>query len=144
METQETRPGLQSTGGGGPQTVAEEGGHGRVDSVAQGGHVLVQGRPAHEGLQEPALLPPGIEARLGQPPDQLQQASGVRGAQGIDPGLAHDRCEPIYERLVEMMDTLRVVQVEQDDELVMAELFPAISIGDAPPAKVQTAERNDK
>ena len=49
-----------------------------------------------------------------------------------------------YERLVEMMDTLRVVQVEEDDEIVAAELFPAISIGDAPPAKLQTAERIDK
>ena len=49
-----------------------------------------------------------------------------------------------YERLVEMMDTLRVVQVKQDDELVTAELFPAISIGDAPPSKLQTAERIEK
>ena len=36
-----------------------------------------------------------------------------------------------YERLVEVMDTLRVVRVEQNDEMVNAELFPAISIGDA-------------
>jgi biopolymer transport protein ExbD len=49
-----------------------------------------------------------------------------------------------YERLVEMMDTLRVAQVNQDDEIVMTELFPAISIGDAPPVKLQTAERIDK
>ncbi|MFQ5642529.1 MAG: ExbD/TolR family protein [Thiogranum sp.] len=39
-----------------------------------------------------------------------------------------------YERLVEMMDTLRIAQVEQDGETVNAELFPAISIGDAPAA----------
>jgi biopolymer transport protein ExbD len=49
-----------------------------------------------------------------------------------------------YERLVEMMDTLRVVQIKEDDEIVTAELFPAISIGDAPPAKLQTAERIEK
>lgn len=36
-----------------------------------------------------------------------------------------------YERLVEVMDTLRVVRVEQNGEMVNAELFPAISIGDA-------------
>jgi biopolymer transport protein ExbD len=47
-----------------------------------------------------------------------------------------------YQRLVEMMDTLRVVQVKQGGETVGAELFPAISIGDAPPAKLKTAERS--
>ena len=36
-----------------------------------------------------------------------------------------------YARLVEVMDTLRVVRVEQNNEMVNAELFPAISIGDA-------------
>jgi biopolymer transport protein ExbD len=47
----------------------------------------------------------------------------------------------VYERLIEMMDTLRVVQVERDGERVMAELFPTISVGDAPHRKVplQTA-----
>ncbi|HHJ16452.1 MAG TPA: biopolymer transporter ExbD [Gammaproteobacteria bacterium] len=49
-----------------------------------------------------------------------------------------------YERLVEMMDTLRVARVEQDGETINAELFPAISIGDAPPAKLRTAKRNGK
>lgn len=37
-----------------------------------------------------------------------------------------------YQRLVEMMDTLRVAPVEQNGSTVMAELFPAISVGDAP------------
>ena len=46
-----------------------------------------------------------------------------------------------YDRLVEMMDTLRVARVESDGEVVMAELFPAISIGDAPPGKLRTAKR---
>ena len=49
-----------------------------------------------------------------------------------------------YEILVQMMDTLRVVSVVRDGEQVMAELFPAISIGDAPPAKVKTAKRISK
>ncbi len=45
-----------------------------------------------------------------------------------------------YQRLVEMMDTLRVAKVQQDGESVNAELFPAISIGDAPPGGLRTAE----
>lgn len=44
-----------------------------------------------------------------------------------------------YQRLVEMMDTLRVVKVRQGEETVNAELFPAISIGDAPPGNLRTA-----
>ena len=45
-----------------------------------------------------------------------------------------------YERLVALMDTLRVVRVEKDGESTLAELFPAISIGDAPPGKMRTAK----
>lgn len=45
-----------------------------------------------------------------------------------------------YQRLVEMMDTLRVVKVQQDNESINAELFPAISIGDAPPGNLRTAD----
>jgi biopolymer transport protein ExbD len=37
-----------------------------------------------------------------------------------------------YQRLVEMMDTLRVARVEEAGAVVMAELFPTISVGDAP------------
>jgi biopolymer transport protein ExbD len=48
-----------------------------------------------------------------------------------------------YQRLVEMMDTLRVVQVERDGEAVSAELFPAISIGDAPVNTLRTADRSE-
>jgi len=49
-----------------------------------------------------------------------------------------------YQRLVEMMDTLRIVKVQQGEESINAELFPAISIGDAPPGKLRTAERKAK
>jgi biopolymer transport protein ExbD len=49
-----------------------------------------------------------------------------------------------YERMVAMMDTLRVVKVKQDTETVLAELFPAISIGDAPAARLRTATRPPK
>jgi hypothetical protein len=43
-----------------------------------------------------------------------------------------------------MMDTLRVAQVKQGEETITAELFPAISIGDAPPGKLRTAAGKDK
>lgn len=49
-----------------------------------------------------------------------------------------------YERLVEIMDTLRVVRVAQDGEMVNAELFPAISIGDAPEMDLRSANRSQK
>ena len=39
-----------------------------------------------------------------------------------------------YDALVQVMDTVRVVQQVQDETFVQAELFPDISIGDAPPA----------
>lgn len=49
-----------------------------------------------------------------------------------------------YQRLVEMMDTLRMVKVQQGEESVDAELFPAISIGDAPPGNLRTADGSNK
>jgi biopolymer transport protein ExbD len=39
-----------------------------------------------------------------------------------------------YDALVQVMDTVRVVQQVQGETFVQAELFPDISIGDAPPA----------
>ena len=39
-----------------------------------------------------------------------------------------------YDSLVQVMDTVRVVQQVQEEKIVQAELFPDISIGDAPPA----------
>ncbi len=44
-----------------------------------------------------------------------------------------------YQRLVQMMDTLRVAKVVQNGESINAELFPAISIGDAPSGDLRTA-----
>ncbi|MFQ6021222.1 MAG: ExbD/TolR family protein [Acidiferrobacterales bacterium] len=37
-----------------------------------------------------------------------------------------------YDSLVQVMDTVRLVEVREDDAVVQAELFPDISIGDAP------------
>lgn len=47
-----------------------------------------------------------------------------------------------YERLVAMMDTLRVTPVEQGGETQLAELFPQISIGDAPPPAAGKGKRS--
>lgn len=37
-----------------------------------------------------------------------------------------------YEQLVQVIDAVRTVPVRQDEQVVQAELFPEISIGDAP------------
>jgi len=37
-----------------------------------------------------------------------------------------------YDTLVQVMDTVREFKTLQDGEIVVAELFPGISIGDAP------------
>jgi len=85
-----------------------------------------------------AITPDG--SHLQQVSDMLQQIK-ARFPDKLDVTLLLESDIP-YERLVEMMDTLRVAQVRQDDEIVTAELFPAISIGDAPPASVKTAVRS--
>lgn len=40
----------------------------------------------------------------------------------------------IYEQIVQLMDTVRVAPVQQNGRTIQAELFPEISIGDAPVA----------
>jgi len=79
---------------------------------------------------------------LNEVSDMLQQIK-ARVPDKTDITLLLEKDIP-YQRLVEMMDTLRVVKVRQGEETVNAELFPAISIGDAPPGKLQTAEGSDK
>jgi biopolymer transport protein ExbD len=49
-----------------------------------------------------------------------------------------------YQSLVEMMDTLRVARVQEGDEVVMAELFPTISVGDAPVMAASNQTRDTK
>jgi biopolymer transport protein ExbD len=46
-----------------------------------------------------------------------------------------------YDSLVQVMDAVRVGEVSQDGESVMTELFPEISIGDAPSNPMITASR---
>ena len=92
----------------------------------------------HGLLKLVAVTPDG--GHLQQVSDMLQQIK-ARLPDKLDVTLLLETDIP-YERLVEMMDTLRVAHVKQDDEIVTAELFPAISIGDAPPASVKTAVRS--
>lgn len=46
-----------------------------------------------------------------------------------------------YDSVVQAMDSIRVAQVEQDGARVTAELFPDISIGDAPPSNLKVASK---
>ena len=46
-----------------------------------------------------------------------------------------------YDNLVQVMDAVRVAEISQDGETVMTELFPEISIGDAPRKSTVTASR---
>jgi len=43
-----------------------------------------------------------------------------------------------YDTLVQVMDTVRVVSIVEDDVAVKAELFPDISIGDAPVSLIRS------
>lgn len=40
-----------------------------------------------------------------------------------------------YERLIQVMDTTRLIEIERDGQTVQAELFPDIALGDAPVAE---------
>ena len=40
-----------------------------------------------------------------------------------------------YDSLVQVMDTVRILEQRQGEQLVQAELFPNVSIGDAPEAE---------
>ncbi len=46
-----------------------------------------------------------------------------------------------YDALVQVMDTVRVAVLEQGGRHLKIELFPDISIGDAPPAAIKQARR---
>ena len=46
-----------------------------------------------------------------------------------------------YDALVQVMDTIRLVEQRQDNVLVQAELFPDVSIGDAPATASTGARR---
>jgi hypothetical protein len=46
-----------------------------------------------------------------------------------------------YDKVVQAMDSIRVAQVLQEGELRSAELFPEISIGDAPVTRMKVASK---
>jgi hypothetical protein len=49
-----------------------------------------------------------------------------------------------YEKVVQAMDSIRVARVFQQGELQMAELFPEISIGDAPVLRMKVASKRKR
>jgi len=61
------------------------------------------------------------------------QAVKVRNPDLTDATLLLEADIP-YDSLVQVMDTMRLVEQRQNNVLVQAELFPNVSIGDAPPA----------
>ncbi|MCH8894677.1 MAG: biopolymer transporter ExbD [Proteobacteria bacterium] len=63
--------------------------------------------------------------------DYLQQVK-ARNPDKLDATLLLEP-DVSYDSLIQVMDTVRVVQQVQNERFVMAELFPDISIGDAPP-----------
>jgi len=64
--------------------------------------------------------------------EYLQQVK-VRYPDMTDATLLLEKDVP-YDQLVQVMDTLRILEQKQGNELVQAELFPNVSIGDAPEA----------
>ena len=64
--------------------------------------------------------------------EYLQQVK-VRYPDMTDATLLLEKDVP-YDQLVQVMDTLRILEQRQGTELVQAELFPNVSIGDAPEA----------
>jgi biopolymer transport protein ExbD len=59
------------------------------------------------------------------------QVVKVKFPEMVDATLLLEKEVP-YDALVQVMDTLRILEQKQDNVLVQAELFPNVSIGDAP------------
>jgi biopolymer transport protein ExbD len=71
---------------------------------------------------------------------QLLQQIKARYPDKLDATLLLEADIP-YDKVVQAMDSIRVVQVWQEDELQAAELFPEISIGDAPVTRTKVASK---
>ena len=71
--------------------------------------------------------------------EKLQQIK-VRHPEKLDASVLLESDIP-YDSLVEVMDTVRVAETVENGEIVMGELFPEISIGDAPQISTVTASR---
>jgi biopolymer transport protein ExbD len=76
-------------------------------------------RPSAQAPQDLAALSTylqGVKAKF----PQLTEATLL-----VEPDIA-------YDEIVQVMDTVRVVEQRQEGQLVQAQLFPSISMGDAP------------
>ena len=71
---------------------------------------------------------------------QLLQQIKARYPDKLDATLLLEADIP-YDKVVQAMDSIRVVQVRQAGELQTAELFPEISIGDAPVTRMKVASK---
>jgi len=71
---------------------------------------------------------------------QLLQQIKARYPEKLDATLLLEADIP-YEQVVQAMDSIRVAQVFQQGELQTVELFPEISIGDAPATRMKVASK---
>lgn len=71
---------------------------------------------------------------------ELLQQIKVRHPEKVDASVLLEADIP-YDSLVQVMDVVRVAETVDNGEVVMGELFPEISIGDAPRKALVTASR---
>ena len=69
---------------------------------------------------------------------ELLQQVKARFPEKLDATLLLEENTP-YDTLVQIMDSVRVARVVQAGSVQLAELFPEIAIGDAPPSSVKVA-----
>lgn len=87
---------------------------------------------------------PAIETGhdLAQLSDLLQQVK-ARFPEKLDATLLLEADIP-YDILVQVMDSVRVAHVVQAGSMQLAELFPEIAIGDAPPGNIKVASNKGR
>jgi biopolymer transport protein ExbD len=71
---------------------------------------------------------------------ELLQQIKARHPEKLDASVLLESDIP-YDSLVQVMDAVRVAETVEDGKVVMGELFPEISIGDAPQKSMVTASR---
>jgi biopolymer transport protein ExbD len=74
---------------------------------------------------------------------QLLQQIKARYPDKLDATLLLEADIP-YDKVVQAMDSIRVARIFQEGELQTAELFPVISIGDAPVTRMKVASKGKR
>ena len=84
----------------------------------------------------------GLISRYKMEDDQFDYAEISKKLQQLKSRFAEETTSMIllepeinYDTLVQVMDTVRLYEIDEDGSLIQAELFPDISIGDAPMLK---------